>query len=338
MPRPSRGTLLVALLCALITAMPTGAVVAAPGGHGGTPGTIGLKLLDAPVSRRDDQRAHGAIIDHLPPGTVIKRRVQIENHTGDPWPIKVYSGAATVDKNGFLPANGDQPNELTTWTSLDQKNIKVPAQGNQQVWVTIKVPRKASAGERYGVIWAAAEAPPTGAHNLGMVNRIGIRIYLSIGPGGEPPSDFTIESLTPGRAQDGRPFVLAQVHNTGKRALDMSGTLLLTDGPGALRAGPFPAKLGTTLAIGDTEPVSVLLNEQLPNGPWKAQIKLRSGLVERTANATLTFPDAGLGAAVKTYTKWLSSPLLIGLAAALLVAAMLLLRLRAKRRAQQLPA
>ena len=47
-------------------------------------------------------------------------------------------------------------------------------------------------------------------------------------------------------------MVLATVHNTGGRALDMNGTLQLPAGPGGLSAGPFPANLGVTLAIGDT--------------------------------------------------------------------------------------
>jgi hypothetical protein len=82
--------------------------------------------------------------------------------------------------------------------------------------------------------------------------------------------------------------VLATVHNTGGRALDMSGTLQLLAGPGGLSAGPFPVTLGTTLAIDDTEPVTIALDKRLPAGPWDARITLRSGLIERSARATIT--------------------------------------------------
>ena len=88
-------------------------------------------------------------------------------------------------------------------------------------------------------------------------------------------------------------MVVATVHNTGGRALDMNGTLELLDGPGGLNAGPFPAILGTTLAIGETEPVTIAMDEQVPAGPWEAVIILRSGLLERTARATITFPESG---------------------------------------------
>jgi hypothetical protein len=81
------------------------------------------------------------------------------------------------------------------------------------------------------------------------------------------------------------------VHNTGGRALDMSGTLRLSKGPGGLSAGPFPATLGTTLGIGQTEPVTVPLDKALPDGPWLATLELHSGVLRRKVEGTILFPD-----------------------------------------------
>ena len=102
-------------------------------------------------------------------------------------------------------------------------------------------------------------------------------------------------------------MVLATVHNTGGRALDMSGTLELTDGPGGLNAGPFPVVVGTTLGVGDTESVTIALDEALPAGPWNSEIILRSGLLERSASATITFPASGTALPVDTVRRspWL---------------------------------
>ena len=88
-------------------------------------------------------------------------------------------------------------------------------------------------------------------------------------------------------------MVVASVHNTGGRALDMSGTLQLSSGPGGLSAGPFAANLGTTLAIGATEPIIIMLDKQIPDGPWHALVILHSGLLERSARATISFPATG---------------------------------------------
>jgi hypothetical protein len=93
-------------------------------------------------------------------------------------------------------------------------------------------------------------------------------------------------------------MIAVTVHNTGGRALDMSGTLLLSGGPGGLGAGPFTADASKTLAVGDTQSVSISLDEQLPAGPWDASLTLQSGMTNHTVDATITFPDSGLATQV----------------------------------------
>jgi hypothetical protein len=115
----------------------------------------------------------------------------------------------------------------------------------------------------------------------------------------------------------------------------MSGTLQLLGGPGGLSAGPFPANLGVTLAIGDTEPVTIALDKQLPAGPWDADITLHSGLLEHNARATITFPHLGASHSVSTTSTqpgWLS-PAVAGCAVLLLgLGALLVVRGRGRRR------
>ena len=82
------------------------------------------------------------------------------------------------------------------------------------------------------------------------------------------------------------------MHNTGGRAIDMTGQLTLRDGPGGQTGGPYPARLGTTLAPGQTEPVLVPIDAVVADGPWTAQLTLKSGLLERRVKAQLTFPAA----------------------------------------------
>ena len=53
--------------------------------------------------------------------------------------------------------------------------------------MTIAVPRDAAPGERYGVVWAEVRAAAPAAGGITQVSRVGIRIYLSVGPGGRPP-------------------------------------------------------------------------------------------------------------------------------------------------------
>lgn len=250
-----------------------------------------------PATASGDPRAQVYVVDHVAPGTVIHRRVEVSNSTDGPVHVVLYTSAATVDDGAFLGADGHTQNELSSWSSAAPGALDLAAGARATATVTVAVPPDAAPGEQYGVVWAEARSGESG---VVQVNRVGVRLYVSVGPGGPPPADFTIDALTATRGVDGRPVVLATVHNTGGRALDMSGALELHDGPGGVRAGPFPATVGVTLGIGETHRVTIELDDQLPAGPWDAQITLRSGTVERSARATITFPDSGAAPSVRT--------------------------------------
>lgn len=314
-----RSILTAAFAVALFAGPVVGAAWAGP--DPAAAGSIGIRLVDAPVAARTDPRAQVYVVDHLAPGAVIHRRVEVSNTTSASANVALYSAAAKIIKGTFVGSAGHTQNDLSTWTSISPDTPIVAAGGSSIATVTISVPRDAAPGEQYGVVWAEVRSSKSAATGVTQVSRVGIRLYISVGPGGAPAAAFSIDSLTAQRAADGRPEILASVHNTGGRALDMSGKLLLAAGPGGLSAGPFNAALGTTLAIGDIEPVTVMLDKQLPAGPWKATITLRSGLLERSATATITFPNKGAAAAVKTGKSSSNGWLYLLIVAGMLVAA-----------------
>jgi hypothetical protein len=284
--RKIRRTLLVALIAAVV-ASGTGAAVAA----GTVPeGSVGIRLLDAPKGRAADPRARLYIVDHISPGATVTRRVELSNGTERPVQLSLYAAGAEVHKGQFRFLDGRTANELAGWTSVRPERVVVPARGIVAATVTIDVPPDASTGERYAVVWAELPRSVAAGGGVSTVNRVGVRVYLSVGAGGEPPSRFVIESVTAQRASDGRPEVVVRVRNSGGRALDLSGELRLTGGPGGLRAGPFPARLGTTLGLGESGSMRVPLDPAVPPGPWRIRITLRSGVAQDTASSTVTFP------------------------------------------------
>ncbi|MGW1497242.1 COG1470 family protein [Streptomyces mirabilis] len=297
---------------------------------------ISIKLLDAPESRRVDPRGQAYIVDHVAPGSTIERRVEVTNESSTPMHVNVYAAAATIAKGEFTFAPERTSNELTGWTSLDTADLELAASKTARVRTTIRVPRDAAAGERYGVIWAQTGTATDRTHNVAMLGRVGVRMYIDVGPGGEPPSDFKIERLYPTRARDGREEVRARIHNTGGRALDISGALSLFDGPGGLRAGPFSTKTRTTLAPGDLAEAVVPLDARLPDGPWTVKLTLKSGLVEHTTRATITFPttlgSVGAVAASAAQQGHFPTPVVAGLSALVLTALYLLLKFLRRRR------
>ena len=280
-------TLLIAgLSCPAISASAAGSPT--PGG------SVGFRLIDAPTDRAQDPRARIYIVDHLAPGTTIHRRVEVSNGTAQALHIRLYAGAATLEQGEFKAPGGPGGNELAGWTSVSAPAVDVPPGSAVQATVTIAVPSSAPTGERYGVVWA--ELPPSqGNGGVSLVNLTGVRIYLSVGPGGEPASGFDIQSLVARRDQQGHPVVAAQVRNTGGRALDLAGRASLSGGPGRLSAGPFDAK-NETLPIGQSGDVFIPLGPAIPSGSWDVHVTLHSGLIENTAEAVVEVPTPSASA------------------------------------------
>ncbi len=267
-----------------VTVVTTGPASAA------APGRIGIRLLADPSVASAELLGHAYIADRIAPGARVTRQIEISNSTPSTANISVYAAGATQRQSVFGFAPGRSANELSSWTSVNRHVVRVPSRTKTLDTVTINVPKNASSGERYAVVWAEVSAKASAAGGVRLVNRVGIRMYLSIGPGGAPPSRFVIRSIVATRSTTGSRVLVASIHNSGRRTLELSGTLILSNGPGRLSAGPFPVKLGSALAPTDTRPLTLRLDKRLPRGPWRVQLHLTSGPVAHTAVATLTFP------------------------------------------------
>jgi hypothetical protein len=264
-----------------------GSAVAQPSAGG-----VSIRLVDAPADRQNDPRARIYIVDHVKPGDRIERHIEIGNTTASTTQVQLYAASASVKSGQFIFGEGRAKNELTSWTTVSPGTVTVPNGASVRSTVTIQIPANATDGERYGVIWAEL---PTSGGSAAVVNRVGVRMYLSVGTGAEPTSDFRIETLTAARERDGRPVVRTTITNTGGRAIDIGGQLELEHGPGSLTAGPFNVEVGTTLGIGERAPATIHLDKGLPDGPWRATVTIRSGELVKVARATITFPK-GSGA------------------------------------------
>lgn len=249
-----------------------------------------MSLAPAADARPSGREASYIVAD-LEPGDRLQRRVRVCNGTEAPLQVSLYSNAAAIADGGFLPQGSPRAeNELSRWTTVEPSTLLLEPDAPADVDVTVSVPADAEPGERYAVVYA--EVPPAaGGSGVGVASRVGIRQYVFVRGASAPVTDFTIRTLTAGRGIEGRPVVQGSVQNTGDRAVDVAGTLQLTNGPGGVSAGPFPATVGTTIAPGQSAPVEVLLDQALPAGPWVARLDLASGDTRRAAEAAVTFPD-----------------------------------------------
>lgn len=279
---------LIALAVLTAVIVPAGAAFAGRRQTAAVPGRIGIRLIAQPSIASASLLGQSYIVGRLAPGAKVTRQIEITNSTASTANVSVYAAGATQQRSIFGLDPGHSPNELSSWTSVSRGVVHMPSRTKTLDTVTIDVPKHASSGERYAVVWAEVSAAVTGG--VTRVNRVGIRMYLSIGPGGAPPPQFAIGSLSTTTSKSGYRFLVASIHNSGRSTLELSGTLMLANGPGRLSAGPFPVKLGLALAPYDTKPMMVRLDKRLPRGPWRVELRLTSGVVEHTAVTTLKFP------------------------------------------------
>jgi hypothetical protein len=278
------------------------------------PHGIGIRLLQAPVSLQNDPRARVYIIDHLNPGTAIQRAIAVSNTTSSPQHVSLYAAGAQVVNDGFIPG---PDNALVGWTSVRPSSVELQPSTSQTAEVTIAVPPTATAGESYAVVWAQVSTPGNG---ITEVNRVGIRIYLDVGPGGNPPTAFVLGPISVARMSGGRLVINSSVDNTGQRAIDGSGTLTLKYVGGPLTAGPYRLDRNPTILPHRTGAISVTIPSQLPPGEWAASLTVTADTVTHTETGTIAIGQ-GVTAIRPARSGGSDAPYLIGGAAAVVVLA-----------------
>lgn len=268
---------------------------------------FGVRLVDVPVSEARNPRAYGYIIDYVPTGTVIHRRILIVNDESRTERFSVYPDAAHIARGLFVGDAGATRNELTTWITLQHKAVTLAPGASAMDRVTIKVPRRATRGEHYGVIWVQQTAKSGKNRGFGIteISRVGIRVYLAVGRGGVPPTRFDIDSITGRRLPSGQLVITAHVANTGGRAIDLNGSARLTNGPGHTRSGPFLAQKIVTLAPGQSWNVTFAAPRSLPSGSWRAIVSLASGLTTAGGTAAVRFAPTAVAQAALSPLQWI---------------------------------
>ena len=275
--------LLVAAVSAATSLVP--ALAATP------PEVVGIQLVPHEDQEGMGRRGMVSIIAEVEPGTVVQREIIASNDTSEPQQLELYVGGAAINGSEFTP-DDDPVHPVTQWSSMSPPQVALDPGERARSRIRIEVPEDAAGAEYYGVVWVQ---PPASEGPIREVNRVGVRIYLTVSGAGDPTSeavtDFGVGALAAALLPDGRQQVRASVENLGERAIDVVGELELLAGPGGLRAGPFPTDGVTTLAIGADGQATVTMEGGLPSGPWTARLLLSSGSIERVTEGTITFPD-----------------------------------------------
>ncbi|MCA1008702.1 hypothetical protein LCL87_23595 [Rhodococcus hoagii] len=251
-------------------------------------GTIGIKVVDQPVDPADPRTQH-YIVGNVSPGTPIQRHVRVSNNTGQSQMIDVYAGAASEWRGQFTTGERGTANRLTEWIRLDSQRLQLPSGQSGDVTVTITVPADAPVGTQYAGI-LAAQAVNGG---VAAASEVGIRTYVTVGAGAGQIADFQIDRLTGERDPDGRAVVVADIRNTGTRALDLESELNLS---GPANIGPMPSDR-VLVPAGGAGKVRFRLpvGTDVSDGPWQARVTSRAASVVRELDGEVTFPTPDSG-------------------------------------------
>jgi hypothetical protein len=251
-------------------------------------GALGVRLISQ-GSTSPNPLARAFVVARMAPGARLRRVFELANTTHRTMNVAIYAAAA-ANRGAFSFGAGRTQNDLSRWTKTGYGRLRLPPGSRRLCSITVSVPPRASSGERYAVIWAQLTAPAPAGGGVRIVNRVGIRMYVSVGPGGAPAPAFSIGPLSARRAASGAPLIAASIHNWGRGTLGFSGSLALTAGPAGLGTGPIRVSLTRGIPPGVTRRVRFRLSRALPRGPWRVHLRLTSGSVQHTAAATVTFP------------------------------------------------
>ena len=284
-----------ALLVSAIVVLPVTSATSAFASTTDSPGGVGIQLTNVPAAAiQADPRAASYIVGAVEPGAATQSQITVTNPSSTAQTAYLYTGSATISDGVFQGDANPSTNELTGWTSISRTEIELAGGGKETVTATVTIPADAAPGERYGAVWAEVRGEPNADSSVIQASRAGIRMYVTVGGDNAAATDFTISSLTPSRTDTGLPQVNALVTNTGGRAIDATGTLMLSNGPSGLSAGPFALTQTTTVEPGSSQNAIFTLDKALPDGPWTAQVVLTSGATERSTESTLTFPKSAV--------------------------------------------
>lgn len=140
------------------------------------PGSIGIRLIGPPGGSGANPLARLYVVDRLAPGTTIRRSVEITNTTSAMADVTIYPAAAGIVRGAFeFAAAVHGQDELSSWTSVTRHTLLLAPDTSAVDTLTIKVPREASPGQRYAVLWAQVSAP-SAADGVLLVNRVGVRM------------------------------------------------------------------------------------------------------------------------------------------------------------------
>lgn len=281
--RPALRAALSVLLCLGLLA------VSAPA-QGAQGGEFSLRPV-RPANTPPRERAY--VVRTVRPGEAFNDRLEALNLTSRPLDLSVQAVDAAITPDGSF-APGATRSAEGGWLSVTPDRVRVPPRGRAPVAVRVQVPRDAEPGDHIAAVVVQRADPPRGEGNVTVVQRVGVRFYLTVtNPDGSPGRrSFELRSLRWTGEPRARTFE-AEIANTGNLLVEPLGSITISRG-GLQTSSDLPV-LGT-VPPGVSRNLKISLPGTLEEGTYEARLSLRLVQGGPPQETTITFA-AGPGEA-----------------------------------------
>lgn len=166
----------------------------------------------------------------LDPGETLTRTLTLNNYSGEDQTFYLFVRDITGTRAGGVPvfAPDDQERtgyELSSWVTLEQTSIDVPAEGSGQVDIAITVPENASPGSHFGGVFVSVDPPELRESGAAVGYQVANIITLLVS--GEATESASIRQFSTGQYVYGASTVDFQVRieNSGNVLVRPTGPL-----------------------------------------------------------------------------------------------------------------
>ena len=152
----------------------------------------------------------------LDPGKVYNYKIEVENLTSTPLPVKAYfENFTTTDEEGGYSFEDNTPNPLISWSSISKDELLIPAKSKESEELTVKIPSKVPFGGYYGVLFFEPLLSQNLSDSTVISAKIGTLLLANIGVSEKNSNgkilDFSTNSIN---QEESVPYLL-RVQNNG---------------------------------------------------------------------------------------------------------------------------
>lgn len=245
-----------------------------------------VRPADAPARERS------YIVRTVDAGSELTDRLEAVNLTDQPMELDLAAVDATVLADGSF-APGTAAAAEGRWITVTPARVRVPPKGTTPVQVRITVPSDATPGDHIAAVVAQradGATTPSGQDNVRLLQRVGVRAYLTVR--GDTPARraFELRDLRWVGAPAARTFE-ADIANVGDLLVEPLGTL--TIGRGGLSATTDVPVLGT-VPVGESRTLRFSAPGDLEPGAYDATVKVRDVNGGPEQERTVSFTVGGV--------------------------------------------